>query len=127
MYSKFIISAFVYLIKYFSGVLKINTLIGNKFAKSLYLTMSLTHQHITMPFMDSLKGELSTLQINALSALVTQGPMNMTELEKKIFIAKQQLTQVVAKLIEMGYVQREFSRYDQRVVMLTHTVRRGIY
>lgn len=98
-----------------------NTLVDNKLDETLFINMSLTKQHITRPFMDSIKNELSSLQIHALSTLVTQGPMNMTELAKKLFIAKQQMTQVIAKLIETGFVKREYSRYDQRVVILTYT------
>lgn len=65
--------------------------------------------------------KLSHAQFHAISFLALKGPLSMTELANKMAISKQQLTPLIYKLIEAGWVVRKTDENDRRIVLIDIT------
>ncbi len=65
--------------------------------------------------------KLSHAQFHAISILALKGPLPMTELANKMTISKQQLTPLIYKLIEAGWVVRKTDENDRRIVLIDVT------
>ncbi len=65
--------------------------------------------------------KLSHAQFHAISFLALKGPLPMTELANKMAISKQQLTPLIYKLIESGWVVRRSDENDRRIVLIEIT------
>ncbi len=53
--------------------------------------------------------------------LLSDGEMTMGEISKNMIISKQQATQIVDKMISLGYVRRESDDSDRRIVKIVAT------
>lgn len=63
-----------------------------------------------------LKSNVSPLQYRALFILNDEGILSMSELSKKMFISKQQVTMVIDKLIKLELVERILNKDDRRII-----------
>lgn len=63
-----------------------------------------------------LKSNVSPLQYRALFILNDEGILSMSELSKKMFVSKQQVTMVIDKLIKLELVERILNKDDRRII-----------
>lgn len=67
------------------------------------------------------RSRLSPAQFQAIAILYHQKPMTMSELAIEMKISKQQLTPIIAKLMETGLVTKQEDENDRRVVRIEIT------
>lgn len=77
----------------------------------------LVSQHLSRPFEERFRDCFSSLQVYTLCELAMEGPMTMTELASAMCVPKQQMTRIIAKLTEEGYVSRHHDSTDHRVII----------
>lgn len=75
-------------------------------------------EHILFSFQENFRPQLSTLQLRTLMCLHEHGPQTMSELAERLLIPRQQMTQVVDRLADMGLIGRERDASDRRVVRI---------
>lgn len=64
----------------------------------------------------TVNSKLSPLQFYLIVILNENGILSMSELSKNICISKQQLTPMIDKLIDVGFVERSFNKNDRRII-----------
>lgn len=87
--------------------------------EDIYRMIIYTNEKLCKPFEDSFKSQLSTMQINALCLLENYGSMTMKQLSEHLGITKQQLTRIMARLEEMGYITKAKGEFDRRNVYVS--------
>ena len=80
--------------------------------------LALVNCKLILPFEELFKGELTTLQLLTLCALRRNGEISVTDLADRLYICKQQMTRIVAKLCEDGYIERRRHPSDGRIVLV---------
>lgn len=91
------------------------------FTKELFDFLILFHQKIVKPFESSLKEHLSPIQTYSLGILRSHGTMTMTELANKMTMSKQQMTKIINRLFEMGFIERIYDQTDRRIIKIVTT------
>jgi DNA-binding MarR family transcriptional regulator len=71
--------------------------------------------------------ELGGSHINVLFMLNKLGDMPMSEVSRRIFVSKPQMTVIIDKLIDMGLVDRLPDRRDRRVINIALTEKGHAY
>jgi DNA-binding MarR family transcriptional regulator len=64
---------------------------------------------------------ISTGTHYVLATLEKEGPLTMTDISRKLIIPKPNVTPLVDKLIELGYVERLADEHDRRIVKVKIT------
>jgi DNA-binding MarR family transcriptional regulator len=64
---------------------------------------------------------ISTGTHYVLSILEKEGPLTMTDISRKLVIPKPNVTPLIDKLIELGYVERLADEHDRRIVKVKIT------
>lgn len=77
------------------------------------------YQKLARPFEDYFKGEFTSLQLNALCILCTDGPMTMSDLAASLHVPPQQLSRMMDKLYEQGHVLRSHDPLDRRRIFIS--------
>lgn len=95
--------------------------ISEKFVRNLLLVMPNWHSKLVRPFRDTLNGEMSLETYYCLETLKMQGTATMTELARQLRVPKQQVTKLVDKLSESGFVERVSNEEDRRVTWIRLT------
>ena len=85
-------------------------------AMELSELLPLLQQKLIKPFEQLSKSKLSPMQFHVLFILEEQGDLSMTELSNKLLTSKQQMTPIIDKLIECGFVERKHNEIDRRVI-----------
>ena len=83
--------------------------------------LALVYGKLLRPFEELFRGELTNLQIMTLCALGRSGPTSVTELAHRLHMPKQQMTKVLSKLSDEGYVCRYSHDSDKRIVLVALT------
>ncbi len=78
-------------------------------------------RYIILPFEKCMGLQLSIMQFRALCSLAVERNQKMTELADHLCISKQQVTQIVDRLVEMGYLVRTEDPSDRRCVRVDLT------
>lgn len=73
---------------------------------------------VLIPFQSAFRKRLSHMQLRVMLALCDKGPSTMTELADALAVPRQQATQIVDRLHEMGMVERVREESDRRVVRI---------
>lgn len=76
------------------------------------------HDQYFKPAEQITRSRLSPSQFHTLAILSRKGALPMSELAAELKISKQQLTPLIAKLIENGQVIRRADEYDRRIVRI---------
>lgn len=84
--------------------------------EDIYRMLIHTNEKLCKPFENSFKSQLSTMQINSLCLLENYGTMTMKKLAAHLGVTKQQLTKIMARLEEMGYIEKTKGETDRRNV-----------
>lgn len=53
--------------------------------------------------------------------LIHNGPAPISKIAEKLCISRPNMTPIIDKLVEGGYVVRFYSEYDRRVILIKHT------
>lgn len=87
----------------------------------VFTFMVLTHEKLLKPYMDHFRDTLSPMQLSVLGILDAYGKMTMTELSEKLHTTRQQMTQIVARLFEIGVIERQPDVRDRRLIRIQPT------
>ena len=80
--------------------------------------LSLVNCKLLLPFEELFRGELTNLQLLTLCALRQSGEVSVKSLAERLYLSKQQLTKILSKLCEEGYVERRRHPIDGRIVLV---------
>ncbi|WP_102412024.1 MarR family transcriptional regulator [Beduinella massiliensis] len=75
-------------------------------------------ESVLIPFQTMFRKRLSSMQLRVMLFLCRKGPSTMTELSEAMSVPRQQTTQIVDRLHEMGLVERVREESDRRVVRI---------
>ena len=75
-------------------------------------------ESVLIPFQTVFRKRLSTMQLRMMLFLSRKGASTMTELSEALSVPRQQTTQIVDRLHEMGLVERVREESDRRVVRI---------
>lgn len=89
--------------------------------RELFQFLLLTQEKMQKPFGDIFKEKLSTMQFSTMSILKRYGLLTMGELAEKMNMPKQQMTQIVNKLVEIGFAVRHSDEHDRRIIRISTT------
>jgi MarR family transcriptional regulator, organic hydroperoxide resistance regulator len=67
------------------------------------------------------EGDLKLLHFEIMRVLKLEGTMHPSKIGEKLLIAKAQMTHLIDKLVEVGFVTREMDSIDRRTFNLTIT------
>lgn len=81
--------------------------------------LPLFQQKLTKPFEQLAKGKMSLMQFHVLFKLEKKGDLSMTQISNELLTSKQQMTPIIDKLIEYGFVERKHDEIDRRVIKIT--------
>lgn len=78
-------------------------------------------QYIILPFEKCMGLQLSIMQFRALCSLAAERNQKMTDLADHLCVSKQQVTQIVDRMIQMGYFNRVEDPSDRRCIRVDLT------
>jgi DNA-binding MarR family transcriptional regulator len=81
--------------------------------------LPLFQQKLIKPFEQIAKSKISPMQFYVMFTLKEKGHLAMTQLSNELLTSKQQMTPVIDKLIEFGFVERKHDEIDRRIVKIT--------
>ena len=81
--------------------------------------LPLFQQKLIKPFEQIAKSKISPMQFYVMFTLKKKGDLAMTQLSNELLTSKQQMTPVIDKLIEFGFVERKHDEIDRRIVKIT--------
>lgn len=80
--------------------------------------LALVNCKLILPFEELFRGELTNLQLLTLCSLRLGGEMPVKTLGERLYLSKQQMTKVISRLCEDGFVERKKHPSDGRVVLV---------
>jgi DNA-binding MarR family transcriptional regulator len=81
--------------------------------------LPLFQQKLIKPFEQIAKSKISPMQFYVMFTLKEKGDLAMTQLSNELLTSKQQMTPIIDKLIEFGFVERKHDEIDRRIVKIT--------
>lgn len=76
---------------------------------------------LSRPVHQQLRLEMNPNQFWIMGATITNGRLSMSEISEFMHVSKQQVTQMVEKMIEQGYLVRQSDKSDRRKVYVVPT------
>lgn len=98
-----------------------NELRIHEIAQALTSLLPTLDRKLIRPLEQQSRQLVSPLMIHTLEHLEQSGSIPMSELAKELLISKPQLTSVVEKLIDNGWVAREADAADRRIIRIKIT------
>lgn len=92
-----------------------------KVTGDLLALLGTVKKEIFRPMEQVARNRLSPSQFHTLAILYQHSPLPMSELAAGLKISKQQLTPLVARMVECGLLERSLDQADRRVVRLQIT------
>lgn len=93
----------------------------NEIAKKLSELMPLFARKFMRPLEQHTKNFISPLHMHLMNILSEKELFTMTELSNEMNISKQQMTPIIDKLVDSGFVQREHDSIDRRSINISLT------
>jgi DNA-binding MarR family transcriptional regulator len=87
-------------------------------AMELSILLPVFQQKLIKPFEQFAKSKISPMQFHVMFILEEKGDLSMSQLSHELLTSKQQMTPIIDKLIESGFVEREHDKADRRVVKI---------
>jgi DNA-binding MarR family transcriptional regulator len=81
--------------------------------------LPLFQQKLIKPSEHLAKSKISPMQFYVLFKLEEKGDLSMTQISNELLTSKQQMTPIIDKLIECGFVERKHNEIDRRVIEIT--------
>lgn len=93
-------------------------LLVNEISRDLLSLIPIFHEKLIKPSEGLLGGGLSRILFFTLSIIKTEGLITMTELSAKMEMPKQQMTKIINRLCEVGFVERLYDKADRRIIRI---------
>jgi MarR family transcriptional regulator, organic hydroperoxide resistance regulator len=87
-------------------------------AMELSKLLPVLQQKLIKPFEQFAKSKISPMQFHVMFTLEEKGDLSMSQLSHELLTSKQQMTPIIDKLIDCGFVEREHDKLDRRVVKI---------
>jgi DNA-binding MarR family transcriptional regulator len=81
----------------------------------------LVRQKVLTPTLDDYNQDIKLLHVEIMHVLKDEGTMHPAKIGEKLFIAKAQMTHLIDKLVELGFVKREMCSDDRRTINISLT------
>jgi len=91
----------------------------NAIAMELSELLPLFQQKLIKPYEQLARSKVSPMQFHVMFKLEEKNALAMTQLSNELLTSKQQMTPIIDKLIEYGFVERKHDEIDRRVVKIT--------
>jgi len=88
-------------------------------AMELSKLLPVLQQKLIKPFEQFAKSKISPTQFHVMFILEEKGDLSMSQLSHELLTSKQQMTPIIDKLVEHGFIEREHGKMDRRVVKIT--------
>lgn len=95
--------------------------ISEEFVRNLIFVFPDWHANLVRPFKEMLNREMSLETYYCLQTLKVRETATMTELAQQLKVPKQQVTKLVDRLYEHGFVERTCREEDRRVIAIRLT------
>lgn len=100
---------------------------SENFIRKLLFVLPNWHSKLVRPLKNTLGQEMSLETYYCLQTLEASGTVTMTELAKRLRVTKQQVTVLVDRLCDSGFVERVCRQGDRRAVWIQTTEQAGTY
>lgn len=94
---------------------------NNRIAEKLSDLLPLLARKLMRPLEQHTRNLTSPLHMHALNILGEQESFTMTELSNEMNASKQQMTPIIDKLVDSGFVQRKHDDIDRRSIKISLT------
>jgi DNA-binding MarR family transcriptional regulator len=85
------------------------------------LIFRIIRRRLVMTSPEDKEGDIKLLHLEIMRVLRDEGTRHPAEIGEKLLIAKAQMTHLIDKLAEMGFVKREMDPTDRRTINITLT------
>ncbi|MEN8077880.1 MarR family transcriptional regulator [Clostridioides difficile] len=93
----------------------------NDISENLYMLLLSLNKHIFNPHTLTKKFNVPHSHIKVLFFLIHHGPTSISKMAKELCISKPNMTPVIDKLVEDGFVTRDYDPNDRRVILIQST------
>lgn len=93
----------------------------NDISENLYMLLLSLNRHIFNPNTLTKKFNVPHSHIKVLFYLIHHGPTSISKMAKELCISKPNMTPVIDKLVEDGFVIRDYDPTDRRVILIQST------
>lgn len=93
----------------------------NDISENLYMLLLSLNKHIFNPHALTKKFNVPHSHIKVLFFLIHHGPTSISKMAKELCISKPNMTPVIDKLVEDGFVTRDYDPNDRRVILIQST------
>jgi DNA-binding MarR family transcriptional regulator len=85
------------------------------------LIFRLIRRKLLMTTLDDIDVDLKLLHFEIMRVLKEEGTLHPAKIGEKLLIAKAQMTHLIDKLVDLGFVKREMDASDRRTINITLT------
>lgn len=93
----------------------------NELAKKLSNFIPIFAGKLLRPFEQQIKNLVSPLHMQTMTILSEKELFTMTEISNEMTMSRQQMTPIIDKLVDSGFVQREHDNIDRRSIKISLT------
>ena len=93
----------------------------NHLSDNLYMLLLSLNRQIFNPTVIMKKFTLPHSHIKVLFYLIHNGPTSISKIANELYVAKSNMTPIIDKLVEDGFVIRDFNTNDRRVILIKST------
>ena len=85
------------------------------------LIFRLIRRKLVMTTLEDIDVDIKLLHFEIMKVLKEEGTLHPREIGERLLVAKAQMTHLVDKLVELGFVNREMDESDRRTINITLT------
>lgn len=85
------------------------------------LIFRLIRRKLVMTTLEDIDVDIKLLHFEIMKVLKEEGTLHPREIGERLLVAKAQMTHLVDKLVELGFVKREMDESDRRTINITLT------
>jgi DNA-binding MarR family transcriptional regulator len=85
------------------------------------LIFRLIRRKLVMTTLEDIDVDIKLLHFEIMKVLKEEGTLHPAEIGERLFVAKAQMTHLVDKLVDLGFVKREMGASDRRTLNITLT------
>jgi DNA-binding MarR family transcriptional regulator len=85
------------------------------------LIFRLVRRKLTMSTLEDMDVDIKLLHLEIMRVLQEEGTQHPAKIGEKLLVAKAQMTHLIDKLVELGFINREMDAIDRRTLNLTLT------
>jgi DNA-binding MarR family transcriptional regulator len=85
------------------------------------LIFRLIRRKLVMTTLDDIDVDIKLLHLEIMKVLKEEGTLHPAKIGERLVVAKAQMTHLIDKLVELGFVKREMDATDRRTINITLT------